>query len=58
MISKEREVGQNCAQLILTSKARSKQCSDLEGKIGKSELSTLNSDVEVSAELIAVDCDV
>ena len=44
--------------MILTSKARSKQCSDLEGKIGKSELSTLNSDIEVSAELITVDCDV
>ena len=34
--------------MILTSKARSKQCSDLEGKMGKSELSTLNSDVEFS----------
>ena len=34
--------------MILTSKAPSKQCSDLEGKMGKSELSTLNSDVEFS----------
>ena len=52
------KVGQNWAQSILTSKARHKQCSDFEGKINQSELSTLNSDFGVSAELSTVDCDV
>ena len=58
VLSKEKEVSQNWAQSILIAKARSKQCSDFEGKRSKSELSTVNSDFEASAELSTVDCDV
>ena len=41
----------------MISKARSKQCSDFERTRGKSELSTVNSDFEDSAELNTGLCD-
>jgi hypothetical protein len=42
----------------LISKARSEQCRNVEGKRGRSELSTVNNDSEDAAELNTIDSDV
>ena len=56
-ISRRGNLYQNRPKSILLSEIRSKQCSVFEGKIGKSELSTVNSDFGESTELNTGTCD-